>query len=34
MATCALEGRVFAQWSGRPGFSPRSGHIKDFKNGT
>ena len=22
------------QWSGRPGFNPRSGHTKDFKNGT
>ena len=21
------------QWSGRPGFSPRSCHTKDFKNG-
>ena len=22
------------QWSGRPGFNPRSRHTKDFKNGT
>ena len=22
------------QWSGRPGFNPRSHHTKDFKNGT
>ena len=22
------------QWSGRPGFNPRSRHSKDFKNGT
>ena len=22
------------QWSGRPGFNPRSSHTKDFKNGT
>ena len=22
------------QWSGRPGFNPRSNHTKDFKNGT
>ena len=22
------------QWSGRPGFNPRSDHTKDFKNGT
>ena len=29
-----LVGRVFAEWSGRPGFNPRSCHTKDFKNGT
>ena len=22
------------QWSGRPGFNPRSSYTKDFKNGT
>ena len=22
------------QWSGRPGFNPRSSHTKDSKNGT
>ena len=29
-----LVGRVFCQWPGRPGFSPRSRHTKDLKNGT
>ena len=29
-----LVGRVFAKWSGRPGFNPRSHHTKNFKNGT
>ena len=26
--------RIVRQWSGRPGFNPKSRHIKDFKNGT
>ena len=29
--SCGLSIR---QWSGRPGFNPRSHHTKDFKNGT
>ena len=32
---CKLEyNRIINQWSGRPGFNPRSHHTKDFKNGT
>ena len=27
-------GSRFRQWSGRPGFNPRSRHTKDFKNST
>ena len=27
-------GQSVRQRSGRPGFNPRSGHTKDFKNGT
>ena len=27
-------GQSVRQWSGRPGFNPRSSHTKDFKNGT
>ena len=26
--------RELIQWSGRPGFSPKSSHTKDSKNGT
>ena len=29
-----LIGRVFARWSGGPGFNPRSRHTKDLKDGT
>ena len=27
-------GESVGQWTGRPGFNPRSRHTKDFKNGT
>ena len=29
-----LSGLSVRQWSGRPGFDPRSSHTKDFKNST
>ena len=29
-----LVARVFASWSGRPAFDPRSCNTKDYKNGT
>ena len=32
-AHCSI-GLSVHQWSGRPGFNPRSRHTKNFKNGT
>ena len=29
-----IKKKLFRQWSGRPGFNPKSCHTKDFKNGT
>ena len=32
--TIYISGQSVRQWPGRPGFSPRSSHTKDSKNGT